>query len=154
MVNIKSKFYHAQATAISESSFALHIYITDMHYALLSCRYTSIGMQRVNPNLASLFESLIPPAIFIAVMAMQLRYFRPTSHRRRGTGLRERETSFSTLSLSTLVPAALRQAIQRFQGPEDEEGEEGEGDGSEEKEEEGEEEMMPKSDTGTGEVAA
>jgi hypothetical protein len=78
-------------------------------------RYTSIGLQRVNPNLASLAISLFPPAIFIAVMALQLRYFKPTSSTRRQDRM-ELETSYSSLHLSALVPAALRNVVQLFQG--------------------------------------
>lgn len=70
--------------------------------------------------------SLIPPAIFIAVMAMQLRFFRPT-YRTDRVGRGEFETSFSALNLSTLVPTALRKYVQNFQG-EEEEGEDDGGD--------------------------
>lgn len=42
------------------------------------CRFHSIGLRKYGINsLRSLLISLIPPTIFIAVMAMQLRYFSP-----------------------------------------------------------------------------
>ena len=41
-------------------------------------RFHSIGLRKYGINsLRSLLVSLIPPAIFIAVMSMQLRYFNP-----------------------------------------------------------------------------
>ena len=41
-------------------------------------RFRSIGLRKYGINsLRSLFVSLIPPAVFIAVMAIQLRYFNP-----------------------------------------------------------------------------
>ena len=54
----------------------------------------------------SLITSLIPPAIFIAVMAMQLRYFKPT-----WTGTTTMETSPSSVDLSKLLPSALRLSL-------------------------------------------
>lgn len=76
-------------------------------------------MQRVNPNISSLIVSLIPPAIFIAVMAMQLRYFKPSFHTQGRAG--QMETSFSALDLSTLVPFAMRNVVRKLQGGGEEE---------------------------------
>lgn len=49
----------------------------------------------------SLLISLIPPAIFIAVMAMQLRYFSPMMS----------TTDAASFDLSSLLPSTLRSYI-------------------------------------------
>ncbi len=74
-----------------------------------------------------MFVSLIPPAIFIAVMAVQLRYFSSSSFRIR-ENQEELESSTSAFDLTTLVPDNIRNALQntlnRFGTEEEEEEEE------------------------------
>ena len=79
-------------------------------------------------------------------MALQLRYFKPSSRRPRGPA-GDFETSFSTLSLGTLVPTALRSALKKFGEEEEEEEEEEE---VEEGGERGEEGATPEVDTTGG----
>lgn len=67
----------------------------------------------------------MPPAIFIVVMALQLRYFRPQF--RTKVERVELETSFSALSLGSFIPV-IRNAMKKLKGDEgevvEEEGEE------------------------------
>lgn len=57
--------------------FVIFIQMPFMHLYFVH-RFHSIGLRKYGINsLRSLLISLIPPTIFIAVMAMQLRYFSP-----------------------------------------------------------------------------
>ena len=69
------------------------------------CSFHSIGLRKYGiTSLRSLLISLVPPAIFIAVMAMQLRYFAPTWSSRAAPDV-------SSLDLSSLLPATLRSSF-------------------------------------------
>lgn len=107
-----------------------------IHVLTFLYRFNSIGLRKYGINsLSSLIVSLIPPAIFIAVMALQLRYFKPS-----WTRTTPPEISMSSLDLTSLLPAALRSSYIHTPPPtrdsmvvvdertqEDEEREEGEG---------------------------
>ena len=74
-------------------------------YSLLFCRFYSIGLRKYGTNtLRSLLISLIPPVIFIAVMAMQLRFFSPVMSR-------GNFSDTSSLDLSRLLPSSLRSSF-------------------------------------------
>lgn len=65
-------------------------------------RFSSIGLFKFETNpVRSLAVSLVPPAVFIAVMALQLRYFRPDT---RVTPQYAAESGISALTLSSLLP--------------------------------------------------
>lgn len=79
----------------------------------------------------SLAISLIPPAVFIAVLAMQLRYFTPKSPL---ASRLEEEAGATAVDLATLFPQFVRSALKRFQDEaREDEDEEGETEGEERK---------------------
>jgi len=65
-------------------------------------RFASIGLFEFDTQQTrSLIVSLVPPTIFIAVMALQLRYFRPDS---RVAPQYAAESGLSALELTSLLP--------------------------------------------------
>ncbi len=83
-----------------------HVQMDASH--VVSCRFNSIGLRKYGINsLKSLLISLVPPAIFIAVMAMQLRYFSP---------VKRKASEASRVDLSTLLPANLRSTLSQSSG--------------------------------------
>lgn len=73
----------------------------------LSGRYTSVGLQRYDSTFQSLFTTLVPPAIFVAVMAMQLRYFKPSLFAGQTTAL-------ANLDVSSFLPNFMRTALRNL----------------------------------------
>ena len=75
-------------------SFNISVYVSGRDYVYLKYRFRSIGLRKYGINsLRDLCVSTIPPAVFIAVMAIQLRYFNPL------------------LSSSALVPTLLPSSL-------------------------------------------
>ncbi len=83
---------------------------------LSSCRFNTIGLTKFDNDFRSLVVSLIPPAVFIAVLAMQLRYFTPKSP------LASRlEEEAIAVDLVSLFPKFVRNAVQSLRDEGDEE---------------------------------
>ena len=60
-------------------------------------------MKRSDETFRSLLTTLVPPAVFIAVLAMQIRFFKPTSGRQ------------GAVDFKSLMPGFLRSVIQNFE---------------------------------------
>ena len=96
--------------------------------------FDTIGLMKFDiGEFHSLAISLIPPAVFIAVLAMQLRYFTPKSPL---ASRLEEEAGATAVDLTTLFPQFVRSAIKRFQD-DDDEGEREVGEGREGERDEG-----------------
>ena len=73
-------------------------------------RFDTIGLTQFGNDLRSLAVFLIPPAVFIAVLAMQLRYFSPQSP----LSPRGSQGETTSLDLVSLLPKFLRNAVKKM----------------------------------------
>ena len=81
-------------------------------YYFVYCRFESIGfIQYSDSGFQTLLMTLVPPAVFIAVMALQLRYFNPQSLIST-TGAHV--SSQATLDIYSLLPKALRETLNKL----------------------------------------
>ncbi len=73
-------------------------------------RFDTIGLTQFDNNLRSLAVSLIPSAVFIAVLAMQLRYFSPQSL----LSSRGSQGETTSLDLVSLLPKFIRNTVEQM----------------------------------------
>lgn len=76
------------------------------------CRFSSIGLfEYDNRNFRTLLVTLVPPAVFIAVMALQLRFFKP---RPLTSTAGAQVTSQPTISLYAFLPKNVREKLREL----------------------------------------
>ena len=81
-----------------------------IHLCVWFRRFDSIGLVQYNyDDIRSLFTTLVLPTIFIAVLAMQLRYFKPTAPRREA----DTPAGLPSLVLTSILPIAIMQVIEK-----------------------------------------
>ncbi len=72
----------------------------------------SIGfLEYDNTRFRTLLVTLVPPAVFIAVMAMQLRYFRPRSSR---TTAGDQLDSQAAIDIYSVLPKVFRDTLSKL----------------------------------------
>ena len=95
----------------------MYLVITCHHLSSL-CRFDTIGLMEFSINeFRSLAVSLIPPAVFIAVLALQLRYFTPKSP----FATHVEEEAATAIDLVSLFPQFVRTAIEKVKEEAEEE---------------------------------
>lgn len=105
----KTVMYLEQANV---DSLQDNFYLKNLVSSFFLIRFMSVGFLEYDyAQFQTLLVTLVPPAVFIAVMAMQLRYFRPRSS---AATAGDQVESQATIDIYSVLPKVFRDTLSRL----------------------------------------